>query len=209
MEAQHNASSGTTVLSLVRPVLVSTVLFALVCGLAYPLLSTGVAQLVFPYQAQGSLIERDGEVVGSALLGQQFTEPQYFHPRPSATVETGGDEPEPYNAAQSAGTNYGPTNEALLSSVEERASEYRSENGLPEGAPVPVDAVTTSSSGLDPHISVANAGLQAPRVAEARGVSEVEVRTLIAEHTDRRLFGLIGEPGVNVLELNLALDELG
>ena len=194
--------------SLLRPVLVSTVLFALVCGLAYPLIVTGLAQVVFPSQASGSLIERDGEVVGSRLLGQRFIEERYFHPRPSATVETGGVDALPYNGAQSAGTNYGPTNEALISAVRDNVAAYREENGLPPGAPVPVDAVTTSGSGLDPHVSPANADAQLARVAEARGVSEGEVRRLVEEHTDGRLFGLIGEPGVNVLELNLALDEL-
>lgn len=194
--------------SLLRPVLASTALFALVCGLAYPLLATGISQLVFPTQAEGSLVENDGRIVGSTLIGQQFVEPQYFHPRPSATVETGGTDASPYNAAQSAGTNYGPTNAALISSVEGYAAAYREENGLPSDALVPVDAVTTSGSGLDPHISLANAEIQASRVAEARGVPEDEVRRLVEEHTEGRLLGLIGEPGVNVLELNLALDRL-
>lgn len=201
------ARNQTRIFSLIRPVLVSAALFTLVCGLAYPFLTTGVAQLVFPEQAAGSLIERNGKVVGSELIGQQFTGPRYFHPRPSATVETGGDTPEPYNAAQSAGTNYGPTNEALISAVRDNVAEYRSENGLPEDAPVPVDAVTTSGSGLDPHISVANAELQAARVAGARDLQESEVRRLIGAHTEGRLLGFIGESGVNVLELNLALDE--
>lgn len=204
MEQRQNIG----VASLLRPVLASTVLFALVCGLAYPLLTTGIAQLVFPDQADGSLVERDGRVVGSTLLGQQFTEPRYFHPRPSATVETGGTDASPYNAAQSAGTNYGPTNEALISSVRDAADAYREENGLPDDVLVPVDAVTTSGSGLDPHISLANAEIQASRVAGARGIPEDEVRRLVEENTDGRLFGLIGEPGVNVLGLNLALDEL-
>ncbi|MGH3146233.1 MAG: potassium-transporting ATPase subunit KdpC [Rubrobacter sp.] len=206
MEARQN--TGGSAASLLRPVLLSTVLFTLVCGLAYPLLATGVAQLVFPSQADGSLIERDGQTVGSELLGQQFTQPQYFRPRPSATVATDGSgEAVPYNAAQSAGTNYGSTNEALISATRENAITYREENNLPNEAPVPVDAVTTSGSGLDPHISVANAALQVPRVAEARGISEAEARRLIEENTDGRLFGLIGEPGVNVLRLNLALDD--
>jgi potassium-transporting ATPase KdpC subunit len=203
VEQRHNP------VSLLRPVLVSTALFTLVCGLAYPLLTTSVAQIVFTAQASGSLIERDGRIVGSSLIGQQFTEPGYFHPRPSATVETGGTDAQPYNAAQSAGTNYGPTNGALISSVRDNAAAYREENGLPDDALVPVDAVTTSGSGLDPHISVANANLQLARVAQARDVSEDEVRLLVEENTEGRLLGLIGEPGVNMLELNLALDELG
>lgn len=191
-----------------RPVVVSTLLFALVCGLVYPLLTTGVAQLLFPYQAQGSLIERDGEVVGSELIAQQFTEPQYLHPRPSVTLDNAGEEDLPYNAANSRGSNYGPTNEALIEQVRQRVADYRAENDLPDDALVPVDAVTASSSGFDPHITPANADFQTPRVAEERGISEDEVRLLIGENTDGRLFGLIGEPGVNVLKLNLALDEL-
>lgn len=194
--------------SLLRPVLASTALFALVCGLLYPLLTTGVAQLLFPGQATGSLIERDGRIVGSSLIGQEFTQGRYFHPRPSATVETGGTDARPYNAAQSAGTNYGPTNEALISSVRENAAAYREENGLPDDALIPVDAVTSSGSGLDPHISVANARIQASRVAETRGTTKAKVLRLVKEHTEGRLFGLVGEPGVNVLELNLALDGL-
>ncbi|MGH3145198.1 MAG: potassium-transporting ATPase subunit KdpC [Rubrobacter sp.] len=199
---------NTSTSSLLRPVVVSALLFMLVCGLVYPLLTTGVAQLIFPYQAQGSLIEREGEGVGSELIAQQFTGPRYLHPRPSVTLDNAGENPLPYNAANSRGSNYGPTNEALISDVRERVGEYRAENDLPDYTPVPVDAVTASSSGFDPHITPANADLQAPRIAEARGASEGEVRRLIQENTAGRLFGLIGEPGVNVLELNLALDEL-
>lgn len=204
-EVRQDASAG----SLLRPAIVSAVLFMLITGLAYPLLTTGVATLIFPDQAQGSLIERDGEVVGSALIGQQFTEPQYFHPRPSVTVANdGSDEPpdQPYNAAQSQGSNLGPTNAALVESVEGNAATYREENGLSEDTPVPVDAVTASASGLDPHISPANAELQIPRVAEERGISEDEMRRLIGENTEGRQLGFLGEPRVNVLELNLALD---
>ena len=205
IEARTNDAS---ILSLLRPTLVSTALFIFVTGLAYPLLTTGVAQVLFPSQAQGSLIERDGKVIGSSLIGQQFTEARYFHPRPSVTTVTGGDKPEPYNAAQSAGSNYGPTNRALVDEVKKRVERYREENDLPPNAKVPVDAVTASSSGLDPHITVANANLQATRVAEERGIQEGEVRRLIAENTEGRLFGFLGEPRVNVLELNLALDTL-
>lgn len=205
MEARTNDAST---LSLLRPTLVSTALFILVTGLAYPLLTTGVAQVLFPSQAQGSLIEHDGKVIGSSLIGQQFTAARYFHPRPSVTTVTGGDKPEPYNAAQSAGTNYGATNRELVDEVKERVERYREENDLPANAKVPVDAVTASSSGLDPHISVANAELQLPRVAEERGISQGEVRRLVEENTSSRLFGFIGEPGVNTLELNLALDDL-
>ncbi|MCA3749168.1 MAG: potassium-transporting ATPase subunit KdpC [Rubrobacter sp.] len=197
----ENTQANTSSASLMRPVLVSAVLFMLVCGLAYPLATTGVAQLIFPYQANGSLIENNGEVVGSELIAQQFTEPRYFHPRPSAT------EP-PYNAASSAATNFGPTNQALIDQVEKRVEKYREANDLPADAPVPVDAVTASGSGFDPHISVANAEVQIPRVAQARNLPESAVRRLVEENTDGRLFGFIGEPGVNVLELNLALDRL-
>jgi potassium-transporting ATPase KdpC subunit len=205
VEARTNDAS---IRSLLRPTLVSTALFILVTGLAYPLLTTGVAQVLFPSQAQGSLIEHDGKVIGSSLIGQQFTEARYFHPRPSVTTVTGGGKPEPYNAAQSAGTNYGATNRALVDDVNKRVERYREENDLPADAKVPVDAVTASSSGLDPHISIANAELQVPRVAEERGIPQGEVRRLVEENTDSRLFGFIGEPGVNVLELNLTLDTL-
>lgn len=196
--------------SLLRPAVVSAVLFMLVTGLAYPLLTTGIAGLIFPDQASGSLVERDGETIGSTLIGQQFTEPRYFHPRPSVTVATDGSgDAVPYNAAQSQGSNLGPTNRALIDSVKERASDYRKENGLPADAKVPVDAVTASASGLDPHITPANAGLQTPRVARVRGIPEDTVLLLVREHTERPQLFLFGEPRTNVLELNLALDEAG
>jgi len=199
---------GGSLASLLRPAIASAVLFMLVCGLAYPLLTTGVAALVFPEKAAGSLIERDGEVIGSSLIGQQFTEPQYFHPRPSATLSNDGEEEQPYNAAFSLGSNLGPTNAALIDSVEKRADAYRQENGLPADSLVPVDAVTASASGLDPHITEANADLQAARVAEERGVSEDEVRRLVETHTEGQQLGFLGERSVNVLGLNLALDDL-
>jgi K+-transporting ATPase ATPase C chain len=209
MEARQDTPPNASIGSLLRPAIMAAVLFMLIGGLAYPLLTTGVANLVFPERAQGNLIERDGKIVGSELIGQQFIAPQYFHPRPSATLETGSTEdPLPYNAAQSQGSNQGPTNAELISTVEERASAYREENGLPEDAPVPVDAVTALGSGLDPHITPANADLQVPRVARERGVSEDEVRRLVRESTEGRQFGFLGEPRVNVLELNLALDGL-
>ena len=173
------------------------------------MLTTLVAQPVFPYQAQGSLIESDGEVVGSELIGQQFTDPQYFHPRPSATLAANLEDSEPVQRRPEPGAAiYGPTNKALISTVQERATTYREENGLPSGASVPVDAVTASGSGLDPHISVANADLQVARVAEERGIPRARYGALIEENTQGRLLGLLGEPGVNVLELNLALDAL-
>ena len=174
-------------------------LLTVLTGVLYPLAVTGIAQLVFPAQANGSLIERDGVVVGSGLLGQEFTEPGYFHPRASAVG---------FDSSDSGGANLGPSNPDLLRQIAERATAYRAENGLPEDAEVPVDAVTASGSGLDPHISVANAQLQAPRVAEARGMPPEQVLALVAEHTTPRDVGFLGEPGVNVLELNLALDRL-
>jgi K+-transporting ATPase ATPase C chain len=175
-------------------------LLTVLTGVLYPLAVTGIAQLVFPTQANGSLIEQDGVVVGSRLLAQEFTEPGYFHPRPSAVD---------FDSSDSGGANLGPSNPDLLRQIEERATAYRTENGLPDNAEVPVDAVTASASGLDPHISVANAELQAARVAEARGLSGEQVLGLITAHTTSRDLGFLGEPGVNVLELNLALDRFG
>jgi len=180
-----------------RMLLVFTVLF----GLAYPLAVTGVAQGLFPHKANGSLVKRGGHVVGSSLLGQAFTSPGYFHPRPSAAGSG-------YDGAASAASNLGPTNPTLLQSVGERAAAYRQENGLAPNAPVPVDAVTASGSGLDPDISVANARLQAARVANARGVSPARVLALIDQRTNPRAWGFLGERTVNVLGLNLALDRL-
>jgi len=172
-------------------------LFTVITGIVYPLAVTGVAQTLFSDQANGSLVEHDGRVVGSELIGQPFTTPEYFHPRPSAVK---------YDGTLSSGSNLGPTNPALLKSVERRAEAYRNENGLAPDAEVPVDAVTASGSGLDPDISVANARLQAPRVAEVRGMPTSEVLDLVGDHTADRTLGFLGEPRVNVLELNLALD---
>jgi K+-transporting ATPase ATPase C chain len=181
-------------------VLVLLLLTALT-GLGYPLLVTGLSQVLFPHQANGSLIRNEpGEVIGSELIGQPFTQPQYFHPRPSAAGEDG------YDATSSSGSNLGPTNQALIELVEERTLSYREENRLAANSPVPVDAVTASGSGLDPHISPANALLQAHRVAEVRGLPEAEVRGLVEGHIEGRTFGMLGEPRVNVLKLNLALD---
>jgi K+-transporting ATPase ATPase C chain len=193
-------------------------LFTVLTGLAYPLVVTGVAQGVFPGRADGQLIERDGEVIGSTLIGQPFTEPQYFHPRPSATNYSPG-------PGYAYGSNEGPTSERFLFGVEDdpetpdvdesqttgvddRVRMYREENGLPADASVPVDAVTGSSSSLDPQISVANARIQANRVAEVRGLDVQQVLELVDDHTSSRPLGFLGEPGVNVLELNLALDGL-
>jgi potassium-transporting ATPase KdpC subunit len=185
------------------PAFTMLLVFTVITGLAYPLVVTGIAQGLFGGEADGSLVEdADGEVVGSRLVGQSFVEPGYFHPRPSAAGDG-------YDAGASSGSNLGPTNDDLLASVDERAAAYRDENGLADGAEVPVDAVTASASGLDPHISVANARLQAPRVADERGLSVDDVLALVDDHTSGRDLGFLGEAGVNVLELNLALDGAG
>ena len=183
------------------PSLIMVVVTTLVLGFAYPLAVYGASQVLFKDKAEGSLVTQDGRVVGSRWIGQNFTEEKYFHPRPSAAGENG------YDGALSYASNWSTGNEDLLDAVQQRATAYRQENGLAADAKVPVDAVTASGSGLDPHISVANAGLQAPRVAEARGLSVAEVNDLIDEHTDERALGFLGEPGVNVLLLNLALDD--
>jgi potassium-transporting ATPase KdpC subunit len=205
----------------------AVVVFTVLVGLAYPLVVTGLAQLAFSEEADGSLVRRDGEVVGSDLLGQTFTSPEYFHGRPSAAgagasgseIEVVDDAGEPtgetmlasvddVSVAASGASNLGPTNEDLLATVEERIAEYRDVNGLADDALVPVDAVTASGSGVDPQISVANARLQAPRVAEERGLDVAEVKRLIDDHTSSRPLGVLGEKAVNVLQLNLALDDL-
>ncbi|MFZ0918408.1 MAG: K(+)-transporting ATPase subunit C, partial [Candidatus Udaeobacter sp.] len=179
----------------------STVVLAIVCCGLYPLIVFGISQALFHEKANGSLIvDKDGAVRGSKLLAQGFTAEKYFHPRPSA-AGTG------YDAANSGGSNLGPTSQKLNDAIKDRVDAYRKENGLNENEAVPADAVTASGSGLDPHISVRNAELQTPRVAKARGVSEDKVRDLIQLYTDERDLGVFGEPGVNVLEVNLALDQ--
>jgi K+-transporting ATPase ATPase C chain len=177
------------------------VVLTAVTGVVYPLIVTGIAQGVFPAQADGSLLERDGKAVGSTLIGQPFSEPKYFWGRPSATA------PMPYNAGASSGSNQGPLNPALADAVKGRIEALQKAD--PDNkAPVPVDLVTASSSGLDPHISPAAAEYQAARVAKARGLDAAKVLALVAEHTEGRQFGFLGEPRVNVLRLNLALDAL-
>jgi K+-transporting ATPase ATPase C chain len=185
------------VFSEIRPAIVVFVLLSAVTGLAYPLVVTGVSQVVFPHQANGSLIEKDGKVVGSELVAQNFDQPQYFWSRPSAAS---------YNAGASSGSNLGPTNPALLDAVKARVETLKSADPG-NNRPVPVDLVTASGSGLDPHISPAAAEYQVERIAKARGLSPEQVRNLVAKHTEGRQLGLLGEPCVNVLTLNLALDE--
>jgi K+-transporting ATPase ATPase C chain len=191
-----------------RPALVLFVLFTLLLGIGYPYATLGVARLLFPAQANGSLIERDGKVIGSTLIGQNFTSEKYFHGRPSATSGTDPNDStktvsSPYNAANSIGSNWGPTAKTMIDRVKGDFDTLSKEN---PGTPVPVDLVTTSGSGLDPHISPAAAYFQVPRVAKVRGISEGVLRDLVAQQTEPRLFGLFGEPVVNVLKLNMALD---
>ncbi|MGN8544125.1 K(+)-transporting ATPase subunit C [Bradyrhizobium sp. 13971] len=192
----------------IRPAILVLVLLSAITGLAYPLAITGIAGVIFPRQAQGSLIEQDGKVIGSALIGQEFKEDKYFHGRPSATVAPDPNDstktvPAPYNAANSGGSNLGPTSKALNDRVKEDVEKLKAEN---PSASVPVDLVTTSGSGLDPDISPDAALFQVPRVAKARSMSEDAVRELVTQNTQGRFAGVIGEPRVNVLALNLALD---
>jgi potassium-transporting ATPase KdpC subunit len=182
-----------------RPALVSLLLLTVITGVAYPLVVTGIAQIVFPYQANGSLIVRDGKVMGSALIGQPFDDPKYFWSRPSGTSPFG------YNAGSSGGSNLGPTNPAQITAVQGRVDALRAADPG-NTAPIPVDLVTASGSGLDPHISPAAALYQVARVARVRGFTPETVRLLVERHTEGRWLGLLGEPRVNVLTLNLALD---
>ncbi len=191
----------------IRPAIVLIVLMTALTGLAYPLFMTGVAQVLFPRQAAGSLVEKDGKVIGSELIGQNFTDAKYFHGRPSATTDTDPNDatktvPAPYNAGNSGGSNAGPTSKALIERVQGDADKLKQENK----APIPVDLVTTSASGLDPDITPAAAEFQVPRVAKARNLPEQRVRALVAEATQDRFLGILGEKRVNVLKLNLALD---
>ena len=195
----------------IRPAIVMIVAMTVITGLIYPLLMTGIAQAVFPYQANGSLIEKDGKVIGSALIGQNFASEKYFHGRPSATTDTDPSDatktvPAPYNAANSGGSNLGPTSKALIDRVKEDAAKLAAEN---PNMPIPADLVTTSASGLDPDITPAAALFQVQRVARARSLPEDQVRRLVLDQVQGRLLGIIGEPHVNVLQLNLALDRLG
>jgi K+-transporting ATPase ATPase C chain len=189
-----------TLISELRIALIATFSLAIIlCGV-YPLAVWGIAQVFFPHEANGSLIVRDGKIVGSELLAQNFTGPRYFHPRPSSAGETG------YDGGSSGGSNLGPTSKKLMDLVKERVDMYRAENGLPASVPVPADAVTASASGLDPHISLPNARIQASRVAKDRGLSQEVVQAMVKAQTEGRALGLFGEERVNVLKLNLALD---
>ncbi len=186
-----------------RPAIAILIAMTVITGVAYPLVVTAVAQVVFPYQANGSMIVVDGKTVGSSLIGQFFNEPQYFWGRPSAATSSAA--PNGYDASNSAGSNLGPTSKALIDTIAQRVDDMRKANG---GGPVPVDLVTSSASGLDPSISPAAAEYQVARVARARGLTEDQVRTYVARHTTQPLLGFLGEPQVNVLELNLDLDGL-
>ena len=195
------------------PAVMSMVIFTVLLGLAYPLLTTGVAQVVFKDNADGSIVDANGKAVGSSLIGQSFTDksgnpiPEYFQSRPSAAVGASGTTKVGYDPTYSSGSNLGPTNPDFLKEISKRVKDYRELNGLDDTVKVPVDAVTASGSGLDPDISIANARLQAARVADERGLSKAEVLKLIDDHTSGRTLGILGEKAVNVLELNLALDQ--
>jgi len=195
------APRAPTLLASLRPALVLFLLLTALTGILYPLVVTAVAQLLFPGRAAGSIVVRDGHAVGSRLIGQSFSDPKYFWSRPSATT------PQPYNGAASTGSNLGPLNPALLDAVKPRVAALRAADPA-NAAPVPIDLVTASASGLDPEISLAAAAYQAARVARARGLAPERVQALIAQHAEGRLLGVLGEPRVNVLELNLALDAL-
>ena len=191
-----------------RPAIVLVIAFTLIAGLVYPLVMTGIAGVIFPAQSKGSLVELDGKVVGSTLIGQEFTSDKYFHGRPSATTAPDPNDstktvPAPYNAANSGGSNLGPTNKNLIDRVKGDVDKLKEEN---PSAQVPTDLVTTSGSGLDPHISPAAALFQVPRVAKARNMPEDRLRQLVNDHVEGRFLGLLGEPRVNVLALNMALD---
>ncbi|WP_420917191.1 potassium-transporting ATPase subunit KdpC [Dictyobacter halimunensis] len=190
-----------------RPAIVLTLVFTIVTGFLYPGIVTGLSQLIFPYQANGSIhMTSDGKQIGSDLIGQYWTSARYFHGRPSATLsETDSSKSEPYNAQNSSASNLGPTNSTLLKNVQQNVQELQKEN---PGTPVPVDLVTASGSGLDPDVSVAGALFQAPRIAKERGLSQEAVKTLVMNHVQGRFLGILGEDHVNVLDLNLALDGL-
>ena len=189
-------------LSELKPAILITIVFTVLTGIIYPLAVTGIAQVIFPKQANGSLIERNGSVIGSEIIGQNFSKPEYFHPRPSAAGMNG------YDGTSSGGSQLGPTNPALADRLTKDAAQFHKDNPDYSG-PIPADAITASASGLDPEISPANAAAQTARVAKARGIPLEDVSRLVRDHTQGRTFGILGEPRVNVLQLNLALDAAG
>ncbi|MFC4453569.1 potassium-transporting ATPase subunit KdpC [Deinococcus sonorensis] len=206
MTSQNVPARPAPLARLLLSALLAAVLFILVTGLAYPLLTTAVAGVLFPRQASGSLVTRDGRVVGSSVLGQHFTAARYLHGRPSMTNTTDGSGPQPYNAENSGASNWGPTNAKLSDAVRARVANVRRENDLGAGTSVPVDLVTASGSGLDPDVTLAGALLQVHRIARARGLRPAQVEAVIRAHLTARQFGVLGEPHVNVLAVNLALD---
>jgi len=189
----------------IRPAIMMTVLFTVITGLIYPGIVTALAQVIFPYQANGSLHSVNGKIIGSDLIGQEWTSPLYFHGRPSVTLSDDGSKPQPYNAENSSASNLGPTNATLIKTVQQRVKDLQKEN---PGVPVPVDLVTSSGSGLDPDVSPAGALFQVPRIALTRHLSQDTVRQLVMDHTQGRFLGIFGEPYINVLDVNLALDAL-
>jgi potassium-transporting ATPase KdpC subunit len=190
----------------IRPAIVMIVAMTVITGLIYPLMMTGIAQAMFPYQANGSLIEKDGKVIGSALIGQEFTSDKYFHGRPSATVDPATGKPKPYAAENSAGSNLGPSNQVLINRVASDVRAFQQANGLDPNTQVPVDIVTTDFSGFDPDITEAAALLQVNRVAQVRNLDAAKVHALVEKYVHGRVLWIFGEPHVNVLELNMALD---
>lgn len=194
------------VLAYLRPAIVLTLVMTVLLGIGYPLVITGAAQVLFNNQANGSLVTQNGQTVGSSLIGQEWTDPKYFHGRPSATLSNDGSQTQPYNGENSGASNYGPTSQKLQTEVQAELKLLKEDEQLNPGVPIPVDLVTSSGSGLDPDISVAAAMYQAPRIAQERGLSLTQVKQLIQNHVHNRTLGVLGEPYINVLELNLALD---
>lgn len=199
-------SKGQRILAYLRPAIALTLVMTVLLGIGYPLVITGAAQVLFNNQANGSLVTQNGQTVGSSLIGQEWTDPKYFHGRPSATLSNDGSQTQPYNAENSGASNYGPTSKQLQAEVQAELKLLKEDEQLNPGVPIPVDLVTSSGSGLDPDISVAAAMYQAPRIAQERGLSLGQVKQLIQNHIHNRTLGVLGEPYVNVLELNLALD---
>lgn len=207
-EAPGPSSRPGIMRTYVRPAIMITLLLTILTGLIYPGIVTGLAQLIFPYQANGSLITVNGRVIGSDLIGQYWTSARYFHGRPSATLSDDGSKAQPYNAENSGASNLGPTSKTLIQTVQQRVAALKKENPNAPAGPVPVDLVTASGSGLDPDITIAGALYQVPRIAQARGLSQSAVQQLVMAQVHGRFLGIFGEPYVNVLELNLALDAL-